>query len=287
MFIRLENVYYSYFQNTPFEVQALKNVTLTIDRGESVGIIGRTGCGKSTLIQHFNALLFPAQGSVFIDDEKVQKKGSRLKGIRSKIGLVFQYPEHQIFEETVFDEVAFGPRNNGVSGESLEVTVKWALESVGLDYQELHKKNPFELSGGQMRRVAIASILSMRPEALILDEPTAGLDPEGKRLILRKLKDLREENQTTLVFVSHSMDDLAMIAERIIVMDQGTIGLDGSIRHIFSQGKILDQYGIKPPTTARIAELLRKKGFDIEEGILTAQELSEQIEEKILKGGSH
>jgi energy-coupling factor transport system ATP-binding protein len=138
-----------------------------------------------------------------------------------------------------------------------------------------------------MRRVAIASILSMRPEALILDEPTAGLDPEGKRLILRKLKDLREENQTTLVFVSHSMDDLAMIAERIIVMDQGTIGLDGSVRHIFSQGKILDQYGIKPPTTARIAELLRKKGFDIEEGILTAQELSEQIEEKILKGGSH
>jgi energy-coupling factor transport system ATP-binding protein len=287
VFIRLENVYYSYFQNTPFEVQALKNVTLTIDRGESVGIIGRTGCGKSTLIQHFNALLFPAQGSVFIDDEKVQKKGSRLKGIRSKIGLVFQYPEHQIFEETVFDEVAFGPRNNGVSGESLEVTVKWALESVGLDYQELNKKNPFELSGGQMRRVAIASILSMRPEALILDEPTAGLDPEGKRLILGKLKSLREENGTTLILVSHSMDDLAMIAERIIVMDQGTIGLDGSVRHIFSQGKILDQYGIKPPTTARIAELLRKKGFDIEEGILTAQELSEQIEEKILKGGSH
>jgi energy-coupling factor transport system ATP-binding protein len=287
VFIRLENVYYSYFQHTPFEVQALKNVTLTIDRGESVGIIGRTGCGKSTLIQHFNALLFPTQGFVMIDGDKIQKKGSQLRGIRKKIGLVFQYPEHQIFEETVFDEVAFGPRNNGVGGEELEETVKWALESVGLDYQELHKKNPFELSGGQMRRVAIASILSMRPEALILDEPTAGLDPEGKRLILRKLKDLREENQTTLVFVSHSMDDLAMIAERIIVMDQGTIGLDGSVRHIFSQGKILDQYGIKPPTTARIAELLRKKGFDIEEGILTAQELSEQIEEKILKGGSH
>ncbi|QPM69361.1 energy-coupling factor transporter ATPase [Atribacter laminatus] len=285
MFIRLENVYYSYFQNTPFEVQALKNVTLTIDRGESVGIIGRTGCGKSTLIQHFNALLFPAQGSVFIDDEKVQKKGSRLKGIRSKIGLVFQYPEHQIFEETVFDEVAFGPRNNGVSGESLEVTVKWALESVGLDYQELNKKNPFELSGGQMRRVAIASILSMRPEALILDEPTAGLDPEGKRLILGKLKSLREENGTTLILVSHSMDDLAMIAERIIVMDKGTIGLDGPVRQIFSQGEVIERYGIKPPTTAQIAELLRKKGFDIGEGILTAQELSEQIEEKILNGG--
>lgn len=287
MFIRLENVFYSYFQNTPFEVQALKNITLTIDRGESVGIIGRTGCGKSTLIQHFNALLFPTQGSIIIDDEKIQKKSSQLRGIRRKIGLVFQYPEHQIFEETVFDEVAFGPRNNAVSGQKLEETVKWALESVGLDYQEIYKKNPFELSGGQMRRVAIASILSMRPEALVLDEPTAGLDPEGKRLILKKLKTLREDYGTTLVLVSHSMDDLALIAERIIVMDHGTIGLDSSVRQIFSQGKTLECYGIKPPTTTRIAELLWDKGFDIGKGILTAQELSEQIAEKILKRRRH
>jgi len=287
VFIRLENVFYSYFQHTPFEVQALKNITLTINRGESIGIIGRTGCGKSTLIQHFNALLIATQGSVLIDGEKIQKKSSQLKNIRKKIGLVFQYPEHQIFEETVFDEVAFGPRNIGISGQKLEETVKWALESVGLEYQDIHKKNPFELSGGQMRRVAIASILSMRPEALVLDEPTAGLDPEGKRLILKKLKTLREENGTTLVLVSHSMDDLAMIAERIIVMDQGAIGLDSSVRQIFSQGKTLECYGIKPPTTARIAELLREKGFDIGNGILTAQELSERIAEKILKAGKH
>jgi len=286
VFICLENVHFSYFQNTPFEVQALRDVTLTVERGESVGIIGRTGCGKSTLIQHFNALLFPTQGTVLIDGEKIPKKGLQLREIRRKIGLVFQYPEQQIFEETVFDEVAFGPRNNGMSGENLEKTVRWALESVGLDYQDLYKKNPFELSGGQMRRVAIASVLSMRPEALVLDEPTAGLDPEGKRLILKKLKNLREESGTTLVFVSHSMDDLALIAERIIVMDQGTIGLDGSVRQIFSQGETLEKYGIKPPTTTRIAELLREKGFAIEKGILTAQELSEQIEKKILKAGN-
>jgi len=285
VFINVTNIHYVYLLHTPFEVPALRNVSLTIERGESVGIIGRTGCGKSTLIQHFNALLFPTMGKVLIDGEEVKKKGSQLREVRRKIGLVFQYPEHQIFEETVFAEVAFGPRNNGVSGSDLEETVQWALESVGLDYQSLYKRNPFELSGGQMRRIAIASVLSMRPEALVLDEPTAGLDPEGKRMILNKLKQLRDEKGTTLVMVSHSMDDLAHIAERIVVMDRGTIGLDGSIRQVFSQVETLEQFGIKPPMTARIAELLQKKGYDIPRGVLTAEELSNLIEEKILKKG--
>ncbi len=282
MFISLENVTYIYLPHTPFELTALKNISLTIERGESVGIIGRTGCGKSTLIQHFNALLFPTVGKVWIDGEEIKKKSPHLREIRRKIGLVFQYPEHQIFEETVYAEVAFGPRNNGMTGSELEETVRWSLESVGLDYHFLKDKNPFELSGGQMRRIAIASILSMRPEALVLDEPTAGLDPEGKRMILQKLKYLREERGTTLILVSHNIDDLAHLSERIVVMDRGTIGMDGPIRDVFSQIEQLEKYGIKPPTTARIAELLMKKGYDIPRGVLTPEELSSEIKQKIL-----
>ncbi|MCX6090877.1 MAG: energy-coupling factor transporter ATPase [Candidatus Atribacteria bacterium] len=283
MFIVLDHVSFSYLAHTPFEISALVDVNCAIDRGESVGIIGRTGCGKSTLTQHFNALLFPDAGKVLIDGSEIRKKSAPLKEVRQKIGLVFQYPEHQIFEETVFGEVSFGPRNMGMGEGELERTVRWALDMVGLDFETLKEKNPFELSGGQMRRVAIASILSMRPQALVLDEPTAGLDPEGKKMIFGKLKTLRDEWGTTLVIVSHSMEDLAQIAQRIIIMDQGKIVLEGPIREIFSQVEKLEWYGVRPPATARIAAEFRKRGYDLDCTVLTPQELAKEIEDKIIQ----
>ena len=201
MFIKLENISFTYLPGTPLAVTALEDIDLEIERGESIGIVGRTGCGKSTLIQHFNALLIPQSGRVLVDGVDTGKKGAPLQEIRRKVGLVFQYPEDQFFEETVFKEVAFAPRNLGVEGKELEDKVKWSLEAVGLDFEAVKDKSPFELSGGQMRRVAIASILSMEPEALVLDEPTAGLDPEGKRIILGQLEKLQKERGLTLIIV--------------------------------------------------------------------------------------
>ncbi|MCD6156721.1 MAG: energy-coupling factor transporter ATPase [Candidatus Atribacteria bacterium] len=282
MFIRLEQVYFTYFPGTPFETKALRGVNLVIDKGESVGIVGRTGCGKSTLVQHFNALLLPQQGEVWVDGINTKAKGINLKNIRKKVGLVFQYPEHQMFEETVFNEVAFGPRNMGITGEALEETVRWAIAVVGLDYEEIKDRTPFELSGGQMRRVAIASVLSMRPEVLVLDEPTAGLDPQGKRSILLKLKELRKKEGLTLVLVSHSMEDLVIVCERILVMHDGQIAIDGATREVFTQFS-LEEYGIKPPVTVQTAFMLRQKGFDIEPSLLTPRELADAILKKILE----
>ncbi|HHF09082.1 MAG TPA: energy-coupling factor transporter ATPase [Candidatus Atribacteria bacterium] len=282
MFIHLEQVHFSYFPGTPFETKALRDVNLIIDKGESVGIVGRTGCGKSTLVQHFNALLLPQQGEVWVDGINTKTKGINLKNIRKKVGLVFQYPEHQMFEETVFNEVAFGPRNMGITGGALEETVRWAIAMVGLDYEEIKDRTPFELSGGQMRRVAIASILSMHPEVLVLDEPTAGLDPQGKRSILLKLKELRRKEGLTLVLVSHSMEDLVIVCERILVMHDGQIAIDGTTREVFTQFS-LEGYGIKPPVTVQTAFMLRQKGFDVEPSLLTPHELAEAVLKKILE----
>lgn len=282
MLIRLERVYFAYFPGTPFEIEVLRDINLVIDRGESVGIVGRTGCGKSTLVQHFNALLIPQQGEVWISGINTKVKGVNLKEIRKKVGLVFQYPEHQMFEETVFNEVSFGPRNMGVTGEALEETVRWAVTMVGLDYEEIKDRSPFELSGGQMRRIAIASILSMRPEVLILDEPTAGLDPQGKRSILLGLKELREREGLTLILVSHSMEDLVAICERILVMHDGQIVIDGKTREVFTRFS-LEKYGIRPPVTVQTAFMLREKGLDIEPSLLTPYELAEAILKKVLE----
>jgi len=282
MFIRLEHVYFTYFPDTPFETRVLRDINLVINRGESIGIVGRTGCGKSTLVQHFNALLLPQQGEVWVDGTNTKTRGVNLKEIRKKVGLVFQYPEHQMFEETVFKEVAFGPRNMGITGEALEETVRWAIAMVGLDYEEVKDRTPFELSGGQMRRVAIASILSMRPEVLVLDEPTAGLDPQGKKSILLKLKELREKEGLTLVLVSHSMEDLVIVCERILVMHDGQIVIDGAPREVFTQFS-LEQYGIKPPITVQTAFMLRERGFNIEPSLLTPQELAEAILKEVLE----
>jgi len=281
--ITVENVSFSYLPGTPFEVQALRDISLVIGRGESIGIVGRTGCGKSTLVQHFNGLLLPEKGRVLVSGVDTRVKGIALQEIRRKVGLVFQYPEDQFFEERVFDEIAFAPRNMGVGGNELVKRVQRAMEMVGLSYEDLKDKSPFELSGGQMRRVAIASILSMSPEVLVLDEPTAGLDPQGKRLILEKLNELRMQHAVTLIIVSHSMEDLAKVAERIIIMDQGRIAFDGPIRKAFSQGEFIKQFGILPPAVSQVASLLRERGFAVSTEVLTPWELAEEIRRKVLE----
>lgn len=284
MFIKLEQVSFTYLSGSPLATKALEDIDLEIERGESIGIVGRTGCGKSTLIQHFNALLIPQSGRVLVDGVDTREKKAPLREIRRRVGLVFQYPEDQFFEESVFQEVAFAPRNLGIEGRELEERVKWSLEAVGLDFATIKDRSPFELSGGQMRRVAIASILSMEPEALVLDEPTSGLDPEGKRIILNQLKNLQKQKKLTLIFVSHSMEDLARVVKRIIVMDKGRIKLDDDIRRVFSQVEHIKELGIFPPVTAQVAWLLRGRGFDIDSGVLTPQELAEEIHLKILEG---
>ncbi|MGC8777544.1 MAG: ATP-binding cassette domain-containing protein, partial [Candidatus Caldatribacteriaceae bacterium] len=230
-----------------------------------------------------NGLLIPEEGQVLVNGVDTRTKGLALKDIRRRVGLVFQYPEDQFFEENVFAEVAFAPKNMGIEGKELEEKVQWAMEMVGLDFVSLKDKSPFELSGGQMRRVAIASILSMQPEVLVLDEPTAGLDPRGKRLILGKLQELREKHHLTLVIVSHSMEDLARIVERIIIMDQGRIVFDGPVRKAFSQGDFTRQFGILPPVVSQVASLLRLKGFEINPEVLTPAELAEEIRVKIIE----
>lgn len=283
MLIEVKNVSFSYLAHTPFQVQALRGVSLSIAPGESIGIVGRTGCGKSTLAQHLNGLLLPEEGQVLVDGVDTRVKGEASKNIRKKVGLVFQYPEDQFFEESVFAEIAFAPKNMGIAGEELEGKVRWAMEMVGLPFESLKDKNPFELSGGQMRRVAIASILSMQPEVLVLDEPTAGLDPQGKRFILGKLQELREKHGLTLVIISHSMEDLAKIVERIVIMDQGKIAFDGPIRKAFSQGDFIRRFGIVPPVVSQVAWLLRSRGFAINPEVLTPAELAEEIRTKILE----
>ncbi|WP_017872977.1 energy-coupling factor transporter ATPase [Candidatus Caldatribacterium saccharofermentans] len=281
MFILVENVSFTYLANTPFAVQALRGVSLTISRGESVAILGRTGCGKSTLVQHLNGLLVPQEGRVVVDGVDTRVRGAALREIRQKVGLVFQYPEDQMFEETVFREVAFAPRNMGVEGEELEARVRWAMEAVGLNYEALKDKSPFELSGGQMRRVAIASILSMKPEVLVLDEPTAGLDPQGRTTLLERLQDLRKQWGLTVVLVSHNVEDVARIAERVVVLEGGEVVFDGPVREFFACEHRMRQYGIIPSPLLRAAFLLQARGFEVNPP-LTPLELYREIEEKVL-----
>ena len=221
MSIIAKDLNYTYGQGSPFETKALNSVSLEINDGEFVGLIGHTGSGKSTLIQHLNGLLHPTSGQVFVDGVDISEKGMNLKEIRRRVGLVFQYPEHQLFEETVYKDVAFGPKNIGIGSSEIDKTVKWAISEVGLDYDEVKDKSPFELSGGQRRRVAIAGVLSMRPEVMILDEPTAGLDPKGRDEILSEVNKLNKQEGITVILVSHSMEDVAKLADKLIVMNKG------------------------------------------------------------------
>jgi energy-coupling factor transport system ATP-binding protein len=263
MSIEVRNLTHTYMKGTVFEHKALNDVNLTIEDGEFVGLIGHTGSGKSTLIQHLNALLKPSEGSIHIDGIDITDKGAALKKIRQMVGLVFQYPEHQLFEETVYRDVAFGPQNLGLGQQEIEARVKEALELVGMDYDSVKDKSPFELSGGQKRRVAIAGVLAMEPKVLILDEPTAGLDPKGRDEILGEIKRLHEKRKLTVILVSHSMEDIANLVDRIIVMGKGKVVLTDTPRNVFKQADLLYSIGLGVPQVTMLVNELNKKGISI------------------------
>ena len=277
MSIVIEHLNYIYMAGGPYETKALNDVNLTIGDGEFIGLIGHTGSGKSTLVQHLNGLIMPTSGRVLVDGMDLADKATDRRAVRQRVGLVFQYPENQLFEETVEKDIAFGPKNLGLDEQEIARRVKDAMRRVALNYDKLHDRSVFELSGGQMRRVAIAGVLAMEPQVLVLDEPCAGLDPRGREEILGLIKKLHEEAGTTIVMVSHSMDDVASLAERVIVMNHGEVAMDGAPRDVFSCGEELRGMGLDVPQAVQLAEKLRERGYDIPEGIYRVEEIREAI----------
>ncbi|HHW18356.1 MAG TPA: energy-coupling factor transporter ATPase [Firmicutes bacterium] len=273
--IEVRNLTHVYMRGTPSEVTALSDISFRIEDGEFVGLIGATGSGKSTLIQHLNGLLKPTSGTVLVDDMDIWAKGSSLKEVRRKVGLVFQFPEQQVFEETVFDDIAFGPENLGLSEDEVKRRVERARLMVGLS-EEIMSRSPFELSGGQLRRVAIAGIVAMEPKVLILDEPAAGLDPRGRNEILGNVKRLHESG-LTVILVSHNMEDVARLCQRILVLDKGRLVADGSPREVFTRGDLLRSVGLRPPDVVSLMERLRQKGWKVRTDVLTVEEAYEEI----------
>lgn len=271
--ITIKNVNFVYNAGNPFEKYALRDVNLTINQGEFIGLIGHTGSGKSTLVQHLNGLMKPTSGTVTVDGIETTDPAAVKKGLRQKVGLVFQYPEHQLFEESVEKDIAFGPENMGLSPDEVSARVKEAMEMVGLDYETQAKRSPFELSGGQKRRVAIAGVLAMKPEVLVLDEPTAGLDPHGRDEILDEIKSLYTEKGITIVLVSHSMEDIARLATRIVVLDKGSVVMDGTTAEIYDREAELNEIGLDVPDITKVMKRLKEKtGWDIPTNVLTVEE---------------
>ena len=277
MSIVIEHLNYVYMAGGPYETKALNDINLTISDGEFIGLIGHTGSGKSTLVQHLNGLIMPTSGRVLVDGMDLADKATDRRAVRQRVGLVFQYLENQLFEETVEKDIAFGPKNLGLDEAEIARRVKDAMRRVALNYDKLHDRSVFELSGGQMRRVAIAGVLAMEPQVLVLDEPCAGLDPRGREEILGLIKKLHEEAGTTIVMVSHSMDDVASLAERVIVMNHGEVAMDGAPRDVFSCGEELRGMGLDVPQAVQLAGKLRERGFDIPEGIYRVEEIREAI----------
>ena len=283
MSINLENVSYTYMKKTPYERTALKEVTLTIEKGEYIAVIGHTGSGKSTMMQHLNGLLSPDQGKVFVDEVDISSKGAEAKKARNKVGMVFQYPEHQIFAETIFEDVAFGPRNKGLSEAEVEQQVKAALSFVGLDYDTFANRSPFQLSGGQMRRVAIAGVVAMDPDYLILDEPSAGLDPQSRDNIFREINSLYQARKMAVILVTHSMEEAAQYAKRLLVMAKGKVVIDGSSAEVFQHHREdLKNLGVDVPQAIKLADVLREHGLQIGNDVLKTEDLIQQI--KLAKG---
>lgn len=276
MSIKAENLTHIYGEGTAFEQYALKNVNFEIPDGQFVGLIGHTGSGKSTLIQHLNGLIKPTSGTIYYEGTDIHSEGYSLKELRSKVGLVFQYPEHQLFEIDVFSDVCYGPKNLGLSKEEVEERAKEALTLVGLD-ERYWEQSPFELSGGQKRRVAIAGVLAMNPKVLILDEPTAGLDPKGRDEILEEINQLHQERKMSIILVSHSMEDIARYADRLIVMNHGEKAFDGAPKEVFEHYRELETMGLAAPQVTYIIHRLREHGVPIEEGITTVEEARDAI----------
>jgi len=284
--IKAENVNYIYQQGMPFERQALYDVNIELEDGSLVALIGHTGSGKSTLIQHFNALVKPTSGKIIINGIDVTAPKADLRLVRKTVGLVFQYPEHQLFEETVYKDIAFGPKNMGFSDEEIDKRVRESAALVGLKEKHL-TRSPFDLSGGQKRRVAIAGVLAMNPKVLILDEPTAGLDPKGRDEILATIKKLHEENkEMIIIFVSHSMEDVAKTAERVIVMNGGHVEMQGTVAEVFAQAEHLQKIGLNVPQVTLLTDKLRLAGYDLPEHIYTVKYAADAIKKLIGGGGN-
>lgn len=280
MSLILDHVNYIYGEDTPLAVKALDDICLTIPDGQFVGIIGHTGSGKSTLVQHLNGLLKASSGHIFFNGEDIYDKDYDMKKLRSKVGLVFQYPEHQLFEIDVFSDVCFGPGNLGLDKKEIELRAYEALRKVGLP-DELFYQSPFELSGGQKRRVAIAGVLAMKPEVLILDEPTAGLDPRGRDEILRQIKELQTESGMTILLVSHSMEDVAEYVDRIIVMNKGSVMYDDIPRQVFSHYRELEEVGLAAPQVTYILHELRRRGLSVDINATTIREAADTVEKAL------
>lgn len=282
-----ENLNYLYSAGTPFQTDAIKNISFSAEKGEVIGIIGHTGSGKSTLIQHFNGLLEPHSGVVFVDGKNIWEKENRknIRQVRFTVGLCFQYPEYQIFEETVFKEIAFGPKQMGLSDDEIEKRVYESMEFVGIS-KSLEKKSPFDLSGGQKRRVAIASIIAMEPQVLILDEPCAGLDPKGREVILNMIKEYQCKMGNTVIFVSHSMEDVAKLCSKVLVLNKGEVAMYGSVASVYSRGAELREMGLNVPQITEIFLKLKDKGVNCKTDIFTVEQGEAELKRLLKEGGS-
>ncbi len=283
--IEVMDLSYSYSNSLPTPVAAINNINLKIEQGEIIGVIGHTGSGKSTLVQQLNGLLRPTSGKVFIDGEDIWENPKQIKKIREKVGLVFQYPEYQLFEDTVKADIAYGPKNMGVSGDKLEASVELSAKAVGLK-TELLSKSPFDLSGGEKRRAAIAGVIAMNPKVLIFDEPTAGLDPIGREGILNIVKNCREKGGATVIMVSHSMEDIAVIADRILVMNSGSIAMFDTVENVFKNADTLHKIGLNVPNITKVFLKLREQGMDIPTNVYTMDEAVRVLTEYKMSGGN-
>ena len=282
--LELKNLSYVYGTGTPFEKTAVNNLSLSIEKGEFIGIMGHTGSGKSTLVQMLNGLMKPTSGQILLDGEDIWANPKDIRKIRFKVGMVFQYPEYQLFEETVAKDIAFGPTNMGKSGAELEKAVNDAARFTGLK-DELLEKSPFDLSGGEKRRAAIAGVIAMNPEVLVLDEPTAGLDPMGRDVLLSQIVQYHKERKNTVILVSHSMEDIARVADKIIVMNKSNLVMFDKTKEVFSKGRELEKIGLRVPQITKIMLELREKGFNVPEGILTVDEAMDCISSLLGKEG--
>lgn len=278
MYIQVKNLSYTYNKDLPNEGKALENVSFDVEKNSVLGVIGHTGSGKSTLLQMLNGLLHPDEGDVIIGEDRITEENFPLVKIRKKVGLVFQYPEYQLFEETVKKDVIFGPSNLGIDDpEELEHIAREALDKVGLDYDEIGERSPFELSGGQKRRVAIAGVIAMKPEVLILDEPTAGLDPESRLELIKLIKDIQVKEEMVLIFVSHNMNDIAVLADKIIVLDKGNIAMEGSPKEVFSREDDLKKIGLDLPKVTRIMHRIAEEIPNLNKDVFTTPDASKEL----------
>ena len=282
--IKTEHLTHTYSQGTSYERAAISDINLEIEAGKMIGIIGHTGSGKSTLIQHFNGLLRPTEGKIYVDGEDIWEKPKEIRKVRFRVGLVFQYPEYQLFEDTVYQDIAFGPKNMGLSEEEIDRRVKEAALFVGLKADQM-EKSPFELSGGQKRRVAIAGVIAMSPEVLILDEPTAGLDPKGRDRILGQILEYHQEQKKTILLVSHSMEDVAKYTEQVLVMNHSRVAMFDDVEQVFSRSKEIEAMGLAVPQVSRVFLSLREKGWPVPQNVYTVERAKEALERIMQQGG--